>query len=61
MVIDLDSWEAGYTDGRVGRWLPGGLDQGSYSSGHDVGRAVAAGLRRNAPRLRYGRYSTWGV
>jgi hypothetical protein len=57
MVIDLDSWEAGYVDGRAGRWLPAGFDQCSYSSGHDVGRAVAAGLLSNAPRLRYGRYS----
>jgi hypothetical protein len=61
MVIDLDSWEAGYPDGRAGRWLPAGLDQASYSSGHDVGRAVAAGLRTSAPRLRYARDPAWRV
>jgi hypothetical protein len=58
MVIDLDSWESGYADGRFGRRprCPVCLDQRSYSSGYDVGRAVNAGLCRNAPRLRYTRW-----
>jgi hypothetical protein len=58
MVIDLDSWESGYADGRFGRRprCPVCLDQRSYSSGYDLGRAVNMGLCRNAPRLRYARW-----
>jgi hypothetical protein len=48
----------GYADGRFGRRhrCPACLDQRSYSSGYDVGRAVNMGLCRNVPRLRYARW-----
>ena len=36
MIIDLDSWEAGYEDGLIGRpsQCTPGLDRLSYSSGY---------------------------
>jgi hypothetical protein len=47
--IDLDSWEAGYTDGHFGRpsQCPASLDSFSYSTGYCVGRAGHAGTDRN--------------
>jgi len=55
MIIDLDSWETGYADGKLGRALecPIELDPSSYSLGFRQGRASRAGMRANAPRLRY--------
>jgi hypothetical protein len=59
--IDLDSWEAGYADGRSGRphQCPDNLDSFSYSSGYWVGRASRAendgnkgGPRRLVPTQR---------
>jgi hypothetical protein len=41
MIIDLDSWEAGYDDGLLGhpsQCMPG-LDRVSYSSGYFQARA----------------------
>jgi hypothetical protein len=51
MIIDLDSWEAGYDDGLLGRpsqCMPG-LDRFSYSSGYFQARACRAGTQE-APR-----------
>jgi len=47
MIVDLDSWEAGYGDGLLGRpsqRLPA-LDWFSYSSGYLQARARRAGTR----------------
>jgi hypothetical protein len=47
MIIDLDSWEAGYDDGLLGRpsqCMPG-LDLVSYSSGYFQARACRAGTQ----------------
>jgi hypothetical protein len=54
MIIDLDSWEAGYGDGLHGRppQCTPGLDQFSYSSGYFQARASRAGTQK-ATRLRY--------
>ena len=59
MVIDLDSWEAGYSDGLLGRasQFTSGLDQFSYSSGYLQARAYRAGTRKDL-RLRHTRSST---
>ena len=57
MIIDLDSWEAGYDDGLLGRpsqCMPG-LDLVSYSSGYFQARAYHYGTKE-APR--YARSST---
>jgi hypothetical protein len=45
MIIDLDSWEAGYGDGLRGRpsQCTPGLDRFSYSSGYFQARASRAG------------------
>ncbi len=47
MIIDLDSWEAGYADGRLGcgAACPENHDEVSYSSGYREGaqRAPARG------------------
>jgi hypothetical protein len=51
MIIDLDSWEAGYDDGLLGRpsqCMPD-LDRVSYSSGYFQARACRAGTQE-APR-----------
>jgi hypothetical protein len=51
MIIDLDSWEAGYDDGLLGRpsqCMPG-LDRFSYSSGYFQARACRAGTQ-DSPR-----------
>jgi hypothetical protein len=55
MIIDLDSWEAGYADGQLGRrsQCPADLDPLSHSSGCGEGRACRAGTRGKAPRLRH--------
>jgi hypothetical protein len=44
MIVDLESWEAGYDDGLVGRpsQCTQGLDQVSYSSGYFQARACRA-------------------
>ena len=54
MIIDLDSWEKGYADGKLGRpsQCPDNLDGLSYSSGYCEGRAVNAGVPRRTPRRR---------
>jgi len=41
MIVDLDSWEAGYDDGLLGRpsQCTPGLDRFSYSSGYSQARA----------------------
>ena len=47
MIIDLDSWEAGYGDGLGGRpsqCMPD-LDRFSYSSGYFQARASRAGTQ----------------
>jgi len=57
MIVDLDSWEAGYGDGLLGRpsqRLPA-LDWFSYSSGYFQARAYRYGTKE-APR--YARSST---
>jgi hypothetical protein len=47
MIIDLDSWEAGYGDGLRGRpsQCTPGLDRFSYSSGYFQARASRAGTQ----------------
>jgi hypothetical protein len=54
MIIDLDSWEAGYYDALLG--LPSqcttSLDQVSYSSGYCQARASGGELRETL-RLRH--------
>jgi len=47
MIIDLDSWEAGYGDGLRGHpsQCTPGLDQFSYSSGYFQARASRAGTQ----------------
>ena len=47
MIIDLDSWEAGYGDGLRGRpsQCTPGLDRFSYSSGYFQARASRAGTK----------------
>jgi hypothetical protein len=54
MIIDLDSWEAGYADGRLGCGpeCPENHDEVSYSSGYREGRATRAGTWMKPPRLR---------
>jgi hypothetical protein len=58
MIVDLESWEAGYDDGLLGRpsqCMPG-LDQFSYSSGYCQANASGAGTQEG--RLRRSRSST---
>ena len=45
MIIDLDSWEAGYGDGLRGRpsQCTPGFDRFSYASGYFQARASSAG------------------
>jgi hypothetical protein len=54
MIIDLDSWEAGYYDALFGRpsQCTANLDQVSYSSGYGQARASGADLQED-PNLRY--------
>jgi hypothetical protein len=51
MVVELESWEAGYDDGLLGRpsQCTQGLDQFSYSSGYGQGHACRASAPE-APR-----------
>jgi len=55
MIIDLDSWEAGYADGRLGRasQCPTRFDTLSYCNGYCEGRAMRSGELKAAPRARY--------
>jgi hypothetical protein len=59
MIVDLESWEAGYDDGLLGRpsQCASGLDRFSYSSGYFQARACRAGTQEDV-RLRYTRSST---
>jgi hypothetical protein len=54
MIIDLDSWEAGYYDGLLGcpSQCMADLDSFSYSSGYCQARACTPELRESL-RLRY--------
>jgi hypothetical protein len=60
MIIDLDSWEIGYADGRLGRSpeCPVNREQVSYLSGYVQGRAAPVGsgrelrVRRSIPNRR---------
>ena len=47
MIIDLDSWEAGYDDGLLGRpsQCTPGFDWLSYSTGYCQARACRAGTK----------------
>ena len=47
MIIDLDSWEEGYSDGLLGRpsQCTAGLDRLSYSSGYCQASACRAGTQ----------------
>ena len=53
MIIDLDSWEAGYDDGVLGRpsQCTPGLDRFSYSSGYSQARAYRKGMPKAARYL----------
>jgi hypothetical protein len=57
MIVDLESWEAGYDDGLLGRpsQCTPGLDRFSYSSGYCQARACRAGTQETP---RYARSST---
>ena len=59
MILDLESWEAGYDDGLLGRpsQCASSLDRFSYSSGYFQARACRAGTQEDF-RLRYARSST---
>ena len=52
MIIDLDSWEAGYYDALVGRpsQCTNSLDQDSYSSGYSQACASGGELRETLRR-----------
>jgi hypothetical protein len=52
MIVDLDSWEAGYDDGLLGRpsQCALGLDRFSYSSGYYQARTCRAGTREDPPQ-----------
>jgi hypothetical protein len=60
MIIDLESWEAGYDDGLVGRpsQCAPGLDQSSYSGGYLQACSCRAGAQEEDFRGRYTRSST---
>src|SRR5215831_14052508 len=59
MIVDLESWEAGYDDGLLGRssQCTPGLDRFSYSSGYIQARACRAGTQEDL-RPRYTGAST---
>ena len=59
MILDLESWEAGYDDGLLGHpsQCASGLDRFSYSSGYFQARACRAGTQEDL-RRRYTRSST---
>jgi hypothetical protein len=54
MIVDLDSWEAGYYDALAGRpsQCTASFDQVSYSSGYSQAHACGAELQE-ALRLRH--------
>jgi hypothetical protein len=56
MIVDLESWEAGYGDGLLGRpsQCASGLDRFSYSSGYHQARSGT----QEEPQLRDARSST---
>jgi hypothetical protein len=56
MIVDLESWEAGYGDGLFGRpsQCTPGLDRFSYSSGYCQASAYRAGTREG-PGQRHSR------
>jgi hypothetical protein len=60
MIMDLDSWEAGYADGQLDRSFEcrGGLDALSYAAGY---RAASAYVAAKSRRLRYARSPTSAV
>ena len=55
MIVDLDSWEAGYYDALLGRpsQCTASLDQVSYSSGYGQARAHSEKLKGEALHPRY--------
>jgi len=59
MIVDPESWEAGYDDGLLGRpsRCTPGLDRFSYSSGYVQARACRAGTQEDL-RRRYASSST---
>src|SRR5215467_255605 len=59
MIVDLESWEAGYDDGLLGRpsQCASGLDRFSDSSGYYQARACRAGAHED-PGPRHTRPST---
>src|SRR5215467_1215144 len=52
MIVDLESWEAGYDDGLLGRpsQCTPGFDRFSYSSGYFQARACPAGTQEDLRR-----------
>jgi hypothetical protein len=60
MIIDLDSWEIGYADGKLSHVsaCPSDRDEASYSCGCREGCAARAGTRREA-RRRYPDPTHW--
>jgi hypothetical protein len=54
MIIDMDSWEAGYADGHLGRasHCPLDFDPVSYLSGYYDARAYLVGMRSKPARRR---------
>jgi hypothetical protein len=52
MIVDLDSWDAGYDDGLFGRQsqCAPGLDRFSYSSGYVQARSCCAGTQEDLRR-----------
>jgi hypothetical protein len=62
MIIDLESWEAGYDDGLVGRpsQCAPGLDQFSYSGGYFQACSCRTGTQED-PQPRDTRLSTQRV
>jgi hypothetical protein len=55
MIIDLDSWDAGYSDALLGcpSQCTASFDQVSYSSGYSQARASGGELRETLLRLRH--------
>jgi hypothetical protein len=56
MIVDLESWEAGYDDGLLGRpsQCTPGLDRFSYSSGYCQASTCRVGTQE-APRRQPGK------
>jgi len=59
MIVDLESWEAGYDDGLLGRpsQCAPSLDRFSYSSGYYQARTCRAGTQED-PQQRDAQSST---